>query len=347
MKRTGPYRPAVTVFGASGHTGRFVVAELARRGHAPILSGRDAARLAAASPGAEVRAAALDDPASLDRALDGAGAVINCAGPFAATAAPVIEAALRAGVPYLDVAAEIEANADTFARYSAAARQAGVPVLPAMAFFGGLGDLLATAAMDGWDTADELTIAYGLSSWRPTPGTRAAGRVSSQRRDGRRVVYSGGRLELRDASTPHPRRDWTFPAPLGTQPVLGELTMADTLTLSRHFAPPVIHSYMTAAAVADLVDPATPPPTAADDSGRSAQTFVVELVARRGDVERRAVARGRDIYAVSAALVVEAAARVLDGRVRETGALTAGQAFDARELLAALAPEPLAVELPR
>jgi hypothetical protein len=32
---------AVTVFGAYGHTGRFVVAELCRRGWAPILSGRD------------------------------------------------------------------------------------------------------------------------------------------------------------------------------------------------------------------------------------------------------------------------------------------------------------------
>ena len=39
------------------------------------------------------------------------------------------------------MAAEIEANADTFAR------GASIPVVPAMAFFGGLGDLLVTAAM--------------------------------------------------------------------------------------------------------------------------------------------------------------------------------------------------------
>ena len=88
----------VTVFGAYGHTGRFVVSELRKRGFTPILSGRDAAKLKEAGnvhPGSEVRVASVDDPASLDRALSGAMAVINCAGPFNDTAGPVIDAALR------------------------------------------------------------------------------------------------------------------------------------------------------------------------------------------------------------------------------------------------------------
>jgi short subunit dehydrogenase-like uncharacterized protein len=38
---------AVTVFGAYGHTGRFVVSELRKREWTPILSGRDPAKLAA------------------------------------------------------------------------------------------------------------------------------------------------------------------------------------------------------------------------------------------------------------------------------------------------------------
>lgn len=42
---TTPNR-TVTVFGAYGHTGRFVVAELVARGWTPILSGRDAGKLA-------------------------------------------------------------------------------------------------------------------------------------------------------------------------------------------------------------------------------------------------------------------------------------------------------------
>ena len=38
-------RMTVAVYGATGHTGRFVVAELARRGVRAIRIGRDAARL--------------------------------------------------------------------------------------------------------------------------------------------------------------------------------------------------------------------------------------------------------------------------------------------------------------
>jgi short subunit dehydrogenase-like uncharacterized protein len=136
----------VTVFGAYGHTGRFVVSELRRRGFTPILSGRDAAKLKEAGnahPGSEVRVASVDDPASLDRALSGAVAVINCAGPFIDTAGPVIDAALRASIHYLDVAAEQAAVLAVFERFASAARDAGVVVIPAMAFYGGLGDLLA------------------------------------------------------------------------------------------------------------------------------------------------------------------------------------------------------------
>src|SRR5690242_7704502 len=109
----------VAVFGAYGHTGRFVVAELAARGFNPVLSGRDAQVLSgmADERGLQARVASVEDPASMDGALAGAAAVINCAGPFAATTGPVIEAALRARIPYLDVAAELEANLDTFAHY--------------------------------------------------------------------------------------------------------------------------------------------------------------------------------------------------------------------------------------
>jgi len=35
----------VAIYGAYGHTGRFVVAELLRRGFVPVACGRDAARL--------------------------------------------------------------------------------------------------------------------------------------------------------------------------------------------------------------------------------------------------------------------------------------------------------------
>jgi NAD(P)-dependent dehydrogenase (short-subunit alcohol dehydrogenase family) len=326
----------VVVFGAYGHTGRFVVAHLLERGFEPVLSGRDAGRLGklAAASGLEARPASVDDPASLDRALAGATAVVNCAGPFATTATPVIEAALRAKIPYVDVAAEIEANADTFAHFADRARAAGVAVVPAMAFYGGLGDLLATAAMGDWTAADEVHVAYGLSGWHPTEGTRAAGKVSGKRRNGRRVRYTKGRLEYHDDALP--TLTWPFPDPMGPRTVIGEFTMADVVTVPSHLAVPEVRTYMTTEAAGDLAAPDTPAPSAVDERGRSAQTFLVDVVVRSGTTERRAVAKGQDIYAVTAPLAVEAVDRILTGRTRTAGVASAGEIFDAPDFLRAL-----------
>ncbi|MEW1550914.1 saccharopine dehydrogenase family protein [Streptomyces tsukubensis] len=328
----------VAVFGAYGHTGRFVVAELAARGFVPVVSGRNARALAelAGEHGVEARVASVDDADSLGRALAGTAAVINCAGPFATTTGPVIEAALGARIPYLDVAAELEANLDTFAHYRDRAREAGAVIVPAMAFFGGLGDLLATAAMGDWTAADEARIAYALSSWHPTVGTRLSGAVSRERRGNARLRYRGGQWERRTDEAPALR--WTFPEPVGVQEVIGEFTMADVVTVPQHLSIPDVTTYMTAAAVRDVAAARTPAPTATGPGGRSDQTFLVDAVVRRGGTERRATARGRDIYAVTAPLVAEALERVLTGRTRTTGVTPAGEVFDAPDFLRALAP---------
>jgi hypothetical protein len=329
----------VAVFGAYGHTGRFVVTELRDRGFVPLLLGRDADKLqalAASHPGLEYRVASVDDPASLDQALEGAAAVINCAGPFASTAAPVIEAALRAKVPYVDVAAEIEANVDTFTHFAERAEAAGVAVVPAMAFFGGLGDLLVTAAMGDWTAADEAHVAYGLSSWHPTAGTLVSGTVSRDRRDGQRVRYTGGKLEYYVDERDLPTLEWDFPAPMGPRTVLGGFTMADVVTVPSHLSIPEVRTYMTTDAARDLAGPDTPAPAAVDERGRSAQTFTVDVLVRSGFTERRLVASGQDIYAISAPLAVEAVHRILSGRTKASGVASAGEIFDAPDFLRAL-----------
>ena len=102
-------KPVVAVFGAAGYTGRFVIAELLSRKMKPVAIARNSKALSGANfPQSEVslRQAVVDDAASLDRALHDAQVVINCAGPFVDTADAVASAALRAGIHYVDVAAE-------------------------------------------------------------------------------------------------------------------------------------------------------------------------------------------------------------------------------------------------
>jgi hypothetical protein len=334
-------RGAITVFGAAGHTARFVIAELRRRGWSPILSGRDAAKLKdleSTYPEMAIRIASVDDPVSLDQALAGAVAVLNCAGPFADTAAPVIEAAMRARVPYLDVTAEPQVVLDTFERFGEPAKQAGIVVVQGLAFYGGFGDLLATAALGDWTVADEICIAIALDGWNPTRGTRLTG----QRSAGYRRILVNGKLEF--LADPPPTRDWNFPEPFGMQPVVG-LPYGEVIFISRHIRVSDVHSYLNLSPLKDIRDPNTPPPGPIDDSGRSAQTFVIEAVTRRGSAERRAIAQGRDIYAVTAPIIVEAAERVLDRRSKTVGTVAAGEIFNAREFLEALSPKHFSLEI--
>jgi hypothetical protein len=92
-----------------------------------------------------------------------------------------------------------------------------------------------------------------------------------------------------------------------------------------------------------LRDPTTPAPVASDASGQSSQQFAMEIIAERGRETRRIAASGRDIYAVTAPLVVEALERVVDGRAKALGVTTAGATFDARDFLDSLAPDRLRI----
>ena len=339
QERQAGRKRQIAVFGALGHTGRFVVAALSRRGFTPIAIGRDHAALAASgfeSRGIPTRAATIDDPASLDDALAGAGAVINCAGPFLDTAEAVTAAALRARIHYLDVTAEQASAQAVFTACDAAARAAGVIVMPAMGFYGGLSDLLATAAVGDWDRADEIRIGIAMDSWRPTRGTR----VTGQRNTAPRQVIADGKLSPLVAS----EASWDFAEPFGRQDVMA-LPFSEVPLIARHLRVTELRTYLNHAPLRDLRDATTPPPTAVDDSGRSAQTFLVDVIARLGNQTRHASARGQDIYAVTAPLIVEAVRRILDGEARGAGALAPGAAFDAKNYLRAVAPEPLTVDI--
>lgn len=212
-----------------------------------------------------------------------------------------------------------------------------------MAFYGGLGDLLVTAALGERTAADEVHVAYGLSSWHPTPGTRAAGQVSHDRRGGRRLRFTRGALQYHDDKPVV--QDWVFPEPLGRRRVIAEFTMTEVVTVPSHLDVPEVRTYMTVEAAQDLLGEDTPPPTPVDALGRSDQTFVVDTVIRTGNEELRATASGQDIYAITAPLAVGAVRRILAGETRTSGLASAGEMFDAREFLDTLSPY-LKVELP-
>lgn len=326
-KQSNSISKPVAVYGAGGHTGQFVVRELQRCAIPVRVVGRDVARL---PTGMLAFAASIDDHAALDRAFANCALVINCAGPYLDTAAPVIEAALRAGCSYLDVTAEQASAQASFDDYEQTARSAGVTVIPAAGFYGGLADLLASALSDEAEVESIVTATF-LDHWWPTQGTRLTG----LRNTVPRLAIQDGRLE--DIVLPPHERRWSFDPPFGVQPMV-ELSFSEINTISRHLPVRNLRSYLNAGSLDDVRNPATAAPTAIDSEGRSAQRFVMDVVATGNKGVRRARARGQDIYAVSARIVVEAAQRLLASSFKTHGALSLGQAFDAREYLAALSP---------
>jgi len=324
-------KPTVAVYGATGYTGRFVVAELLRRGMTPIAVARNAKALSAANyPENEVfcRQAIVEDPASLDRALHGAQAVINCAGPFIDTADAIASAALRGGSHYVDVCAEQITTSQTLEKFNEPARKAGVAVVPAMAFFGGYTDLMVTALLSDWKAVDSIDILIGIDRWNPTQGTRnTIGRNTVGN-----LVISGGRLVPKSDSTEAKR--WKIPGPLGDQAVV-EVPFSESILISRHVKTDELHNYLPEIALSQVLNSETPGPKATDALGRSAQNFVVEVVIKRGNERRRALSRGRDGYAVTAPLACEAVTRLLKEK-HPAGAHAPGEIFDAKAFLGSL-----------
>jgi hypothetical protein len=156
------------------------------------------------------------------------------------------------------------------------------------------------------------------------------------------VRFAGSELQYHDDAVVE--QDWYFPQPLGRRTVIAEFTMADVVTVPSHVAVPEVRTYMAVEAARDLAGSDPPAPAAIDELGRSDQTFVVDVVVSAGGVERRATASGKDIYAVTAPLAVEAVQRILTRQIRTTGVGSAGAMFDAADFLRALSPD-LTVEL--
>lgn len=134
----------ILLYGASGFTGRQMVAEFSR--HAPpgvrwALAGRhraklEAARDAAAGPArpAEVLEADSTQPETVDAAVARARVVLSTAGPFAVYGDAVVDACVRHRAHYVDITGETPWVADVIERHHARAAADGTRIIPFCGF---------------------------------------------------------------------------------------------------------------------------------------------------------------------------------------------------------------------
>ncbi|WP_049566551.1 saccharopine dehydrogenase NADP-binding domain-containing protein [Nonomuraea sp. SBT364] len=332
----------IAVHGASGFTGRLTVAEVRRRGFTPVLAGRDEARLrkVAAEVGAaaaEVRVAALDDGDALADVLRDCEVVVNCAGPFAALGAPVIRAAIAAGVPYVDTTGEQRYIRRVLEEFGAAAARAGVAVVPGMADDGGPGDMIARLVADrlGADPAQMV-----IADLRSSEGAASRGTVRTMA-----AVFAEGPVEYADGAwyrvTDPAQRPPLVIRHAEEEVPVSAFALPGLATIPRHVRAGRVRSVIRTE-VADLIasfseDLIDSVPEVPDEEDRRADRWLMLAEATAPDGRRaRGRVTGADAYGATAVIATEAARRLAAGGA-PAGVLAPAQAFDAADFLGHLA----------
>jgi short subunit dehydrogenase-like uncharacterized protein len=180
------------LYGANGYTGELTAREAARRGLHPILAGRAREKIGAlaAELRLESRIFALEPaPApAVAASLRDVGLVLNCAGPFAATAEPMMKACIEARAHYLDITGEV-AVFECAQALGLDARAAGVVLCPGVGFDVVPTDCLALALKEALPDATHLALGFDARSSfsRGTARTmvEGLGQGGCVRRDGR------------------------------------------------------------------------------------------------------------------------------------------------------------------
>jgi acetyl-CoA acetyltransferase family protein len=115
------------IYGAYGFTGQLIAELAVSKGHQPILAGRDEAKTKALAERLNLpwEAFSLNDTETLNRLVKSADVLLNCAGPYSATAKPAMIACLKNNCHYIDITGEMEVF-EYAASLDAAAQEAGL-----------------------------------------------------------------------------------------------------------------------------------------------------------------------------------------------------------------------------
>ena len=167
-------RPCL-LYGANGYTGELIARASVAQGLKPILAGRSGEKVRALAKelGCEARVFSLDDQTATMIALQDVGAVLNCAGPFSATAGRLMQACMASHIHYLDIAGEIDVF-ELAHRLHEKAERARVVLCPGVGFDVVPTDCLAAALHAAMPDATHLALAFE-SQGRASVGTAKTG----------------------------------------------------------------------------------------------------------------------------------------------------------------------------
>jgi short subunit dehydrogenase-like uncharacterized protein len=348
----------IAVYGATGYTGQQIARALTARGYPVTLAGRTRAGLETLanqlSGAVAVHVAALDDHDALAELATQASVIVNCAGPFVHSCRPIAEAAIAGRAHYVDISAEQLGSRWCYNRGDAAARAAGVALLPSFGFYSVLADLLAAQACADLGPIAEVEVAYWISDWRPI-GTSLVSRFEAMGQ--RWFEHDRGATCARHRL---PRTSFfDFPSPIGRRRV-APYPVAEVFAIPWHIdidrlttrlttstlAPARLGRFLPAianTAGALMRTPARPliergvaamwRGSANGIAEADPTRFMVAVHARGEAGVARSWVRGRGIYDITAPITAQAAIRASQEDFRSAGTLAPAQVLDFDRLL--------------
>ncbi|KAK8074474.1 hypothetical protein PG997_009137 [Apiospora hydei] len=333
--------PRLMIYGATGYTARLATDHAQAHALPLILAGRTRATISHLSVSLEIpyRVFDLADHRTVVSALKEAETkvLLNCAGPFASTAPPLIAACIDAGgVHYLDISAEL-GTYQVAADRSDDAKAAGVMLLPGCGGSVAMLGCLAGHALRRIENPTQIDIALRIAG----PMSRGsivsaaqgsmAGAAALQRRGGELVPWRSMETAEEEASSGL----FDFDDGEGVVSCF-PVTLPDLFTIWKSTGVASIRTYACIAASGNVGFPEEnnnnhmlPDGPSAEE--RKANPYHAAVVATGPDGSvGRAVLHTVNGYTFTAMASVEAARRVLEGEViagLQTPAILFGNGF--------------------
>ena len=181
------------LYGANGYTGELIARYAHQYNLQPVLAGRSEAALSQLSAKLNLpyKVIDLNDKETLVAALKEVKVVVHAAGPFQFTAKQMVEACLEADTHYLDINGDI-AVFEMLKQYDAAAKQAGIMIMPGVGFDVVPTDCIALLLKKLLPDATKLQLAFamtgsGLSHGTATTMANNLGKGGAIRKNGKIV----------------------------------------------------------------------------------------------------------------------------------------------------------------
>ena len=350
----------ITLFGATGYTGRLIAHTLEREKLPFRIAGRSEEKLAAlkaeldSKPEWLVADAML--PATLPALFHDSRMLINCAGPFTDLGEKVIAQAAMAGVHYLDMTNEL-GYVFRARSYDEMARRSGAALVPACGFEVAFADcaanLLGTAMSPNPDSdlLDEINVVYQLGGTGASRGTRKSAVRSLATswiayRDGDWVGQVPGGRVRKFALPGGERHALNFPSSESVtlpahQPVRRVDAWMTTTPGARFWAPVFVPLFARLSRsilrplILSIAERGGAVPSDALDIGvRTDSPFSILVQMRQGKEIRWTAMQGKDPYGLTAEIAAYMAARMTATGYDRSGLLAPSQAADPAQFLA-------------